>query len=50
MKILKKLAAVAVIGTIGVSLIGCGGSKEAAKTDSKEGNKNINSVMTLDII
>lgn len=41
MKILKKLAALAVIGTIGASLIGCGGSKEAAKTDSKEGNKNI---------
>lgn len=40
MNILKKLAAVVVIGTIGASLTACG-SKEAAKTETKEGNKNI---------
>ncbi|AGF55704.1 D-methionine transport system substrate-binding protein [Clostridium saccharoperbutylacetonicum] len=42
MKILKKLAALVIIGTIGASLVACGSSKESAKTDSKEvGNKNI---------
>lgn len=41
MKILKKLAALVVLGTIGASLAACGSSKESAKTDSKEGNKNI---------
>lgn len=40
MNILKKLAALVVIGTIGASLTACG-SKEAAKTETKEGNKNI---------
>jgi D-methionine transport system substrate-binding protein len=41
MKILKKLAVLVVLGTIGASLAACGSSKESAKTDSKEGNKNI---------
>ncbi|WP_315074901.1 MetQ/NlpA family ABC transporter substrate-binding protein [uncultured Clostridium sp.] len=41
MKILKKLVALVVLGTIGASLAACGSSKESAKTDSKEGNKNI---------
>lgn len=41
MKILKKLAAIAVLGTISVSLVSCGNSKEAAKTENEESNKNI---------
>lgn len=41
MKIFKKVAALVVLGTIGASLVGCGSSKEAAKSDNKEGNKNI---------
>jgi len=38
---LKKLAALLVIGTIGVSLVGCGSNKETAKTENKSANKNI---------
>ena len=38
---LKKLATLLVIGTIGVSLVGCGSNKETAKTENKQGNKNI---------
>lgn len=41
MKILKKLATLVVLGTIGTSLAACGSSKETVKTDNKEGNKNI---------
>ena len=41
MNILKKVAALVILGTIGASLAGCGSSKETAKTDNKEGNKNI---------
>ncbi|MFT8352091.1 MetQ/NlpA family ABC transporter substrate-binding protein [Clostridium saccharoperbutylacetonicum] len=42
MKILKKLAVLVIIGTIGTSLVACGSSKESAKKDNKEvGNKNI---------
>jgi D-methionine transport system substrate-binding protein len=38
---LKKLAALLVIGTIGISLVGCGSNKETAKTENKQANKNI---------
>lgn len=41
MKILKKLAALVVLGTISASLVACGNSKDATKTENKEGNKNI---------
>jgi ABC-type metal ion transport system, periplasmic component/surface antigen len=38
---LKKLAALIVLGTIGVSLVGCGNNKEAEKAENKQANKNI---------
>ena len=38
---LKKLAALLILGTIGVSLFGCGSNKEAAKVEKKEVSKNI---------
>ncbi|MFW2490605.1 MetQ/NlpA family ABC transporter substrate-binding protein [Clostridium chromiireducens] len=41
MKIIKKLAALIVLGTIGASIVGCSSSKETVKTDNKEGNRNI---------
>lgn len=41
MKIIKKIVALIVLGTIGASIVGCSSSKEVAKTDNKEGNKSI---------
>ena len=41
MNILKKVAALAILGTIGISLVGCGSSKDTKKVEDKEANKNI---------
>lgn len=41
MNILKKVATLAVLGTIGISLVGCGSSKGTNKVEDKEANKNI---------
>ncbi len=41
MSILKKVAALVVLGTIGASLVGCGSTKDTKKVEDKDNNKNI---------
>ena len=41
MNILKKVTTLAIIGTIGISLVGCGSSTSTKKEEDKEASKNI---------